>query len=68
MGRVAIQWRKSSFSEDSDGNCLELASHEGQILLRESDEPGVRVHVTPRALRTFLARAKAGEVGLPTGT
>ncbi|MGW7518772.1 DUF397 domain-containing protein [Streptomyces sp. NPDC054796] len=57
-----IQWRKSSFSEDAEGNnCVELASHEGQILIRESDDPEVVVRTTPEKLRAFLAGAKAGE-------
>ncbi|MFD7048072.1 DUF397 domain-containing protein [Streptomyces mirabilis] len=35
-----IQWLKSTFSSGSDGsNCVELAHHDGSLLLRESDEP-----------------------------
>jgi hypothetical protein len=57
---LEIQWRKSSYSEQS-GNCLELAVVGGQILVRESDEPGVVVSTTPAKLAAFLAGAKAGE-------
>ncbi|WKX71244.1 DUF397 domain-containing protein [Streptomyces sp. XD-27] len=53
-------WRKSSFS-DQVGNCVELASCDACVLVRESDDPGVVVEVTPQRLRTFLAAAKAGE-------
>ncbi|MFF8610167.1 DUF397 domain-containing protein [Streptomyces sp. NPDC015346] len=56
-----IHWRKSSFSEDSDGNCLELATHGGDILVRESDDPEVVVRTSPQKLRAFLAGVKAGE-------
>ncbi|MFF3745923.1 DUF397 domain-containing protein [Streptomyces kronopolitis] len=59
---MAIQWRKSSFSDDTEGgNCLELAVHKGEILMRESDHPDVIVRTTQQKLRAFLAGAKAGE-------
>jgi hypothetical protein len=57
---LEIQWRKSSYSEQS-GNCLELAVVDGKVLVRESDEPGVVVSTTAVKLAAFLARAKAGE-------
>ncbi|MEU6279620.1 DUF397 domain-containing protein [Streptomyces sp. NPDC047028] len=57
---VDIQWRKSSFSEQS-GNCLELAVVDGQVLVRESDDPGVVVTTTRAKLAAFLAGARAGE-------
>lgn len=60
MRSVEIQWRKSSFSEQS-GNCLELAVIGGHVLLRESDDPDVIVRTTPAKLEAFLAGAKAGE-------
>ncbi|MFE7569957.1 DUF397 domain-containing protein [Streptomyces sp. NPDC057539] len=57
-----IQWRKSSTSSNADGsNCLELAQREGQILMRESDNPDVIIRTTPARLRAFLDGAKAGE-------
>lgn len=60
MRTLEIQWRKSSYSEQS-GNCLELAVVGGQILVRESDEPDVVVSTTPAKLAAFLAGAKDGE-------
>ena len=60
MRTLEIQWRKSSYSEQS-GNCLELAVVDGQVLVRESDDPGVVVSTTPAKLAAFLAGAKAGE-------
>ncbi|MER5767788.1 DUF397 domain-containing protein [Streptomyces sp. NPDC001985] len=57
-----IQWRKSSKSTDGAGNnCLELAVHGGEILMRESDNPDVIIHTTPAKLRAFLGGAKEGE-------
>lgn len=62
MDHVHVQWRKSSYSTDADGtNCLELAVDGGDILLRESEEPGVIVRTTPEKLRAFVAGVKAGE-------
>ncbi|WP_241741241.1 DUF397 domain-containing protein [Streptomyces sp. L2] len=55
-----IPWRKSSYSEQS-GNCLELAVLDGQVLVRESDDPAVVVTTTRAKLAAFLAGAKAGE-------
>ncbi|MFC9651798.1 MULTISPECIES: DUF397 domain-containing protein [unclassified Streptomyces] len=57
-----IHWRKSSKSSNADGsNCLELAEHDGEILMRESDNPDVIIHTTPAKLRAFLDGAKEGE-------
>lgn len=59
---VDIQWRKSSKSSGAEGNnCLELAEHGGEILLRESDNPDVIVRTTRTKLRAFLGGAKEGE-------
>ncbi|MHB0908373.1 DUF397 domain-containing protein [Streptomyces argenteolus] len=57
---MTVQWRKSSFSEQS-GNCIELAVVDGGVLVRESDDPEVIVRTTPAKLAAFLAGAKAGE-------
>ncbi|MFI6083953.1 DUF397 domain-containing protein [Streptomyces sp. NPDC051217] len=59
---MAIQWRKSSKSAEGDGDgCLELAEHDGEILMRESDDPGVVIRTTRIKLRAFLDGAKEGE-------
>lgn len=59
---VEIQWRKSSKSSNAEGSdCLELAEHGGEILLRESDNPDVIVRTTRAKLRAFLGGAKEGE-------
>ncbi|MER5367929.1 MULTISPECIES: DUF397 domain-containing protein [unclassified Streptomyces] len=59
---MEIQWRKSSKSSDGEGNnCLELAEHGGEILMRESDNPGVVIRTTRAKLRAFLGGAKEGE-------
>lgn len=60
MGIVEIQWRKSSFSTDSEGNCLELGQHEGSIVMRESDAPGTVVTTSSTKLEAFIRSVKAG--------
>ena len=55
-----IQWLKSSFSEQPDGNCLELASYMGDLLMRESDDPDVVVTTASAPLLALLAGVQAG--------
>ncbi|SCD70124.1 protein of unknown function [Streptomyces sp. DvalAA-43] len=62
MRTIEIQWRKSSKSSNAEGNnCLELAEYGGEILMRESDNPGVVIRTTRAKLRAFLGGAKEGE-------
>ncbi|MFC9930222.1 DUF397 domain-containing protein [Streptomyces sp. NPDC127190] len=58
---MEIQWQKSSFSTDSEGNCLEVAEQGDMILVRESDEPGLIIRTSRAKLAAFLEGAKAGE-------
>ncbi|GGZ81055.1 DUF397 domain-containing protein [Streptomyces echinoruber] len=62
MDSTDIVWRKSSFSADT-GNCIELAVHRNEILLRESDDPGAVLHTSVDGLRALLEAARAGQVG-----
>jgi hypothetical protein len=61
---MSVQWQKSSFSGVEGGNCLELAHHEGRILLRESDTPDMVVTATPARLHTLVLAIKTGR-GFP---
>ncbi|MCC3653014.1 MULTISPECIES: DUF397 domain-containing protein [Streptomyces] len=56
-----IRWQKSSFSEQPEGNCLELAAGEAVVLMRESDAPAGVIVTTPERLRALVAGVKAGE-------
>ncbi|WP_416974414.1 DUF397 domain-containing protein [Streptomyces sp. 4F14] len=58
---ASIQWQKSSFSGDGGEACVEVAHHDGHILMRESDNPTEIITTTPAKLAAFLAGAKAGE-------
>ncbi|MGW0574445.1 DUF397 domain-containing protein [Streptomyces sp. NPDC002920] len=53
------QWQKSSFSGGGDGDdCLELASAESELLLRESDDPTRILALTPDSLAELLRRLR----------
>ncbi|MFJ4189607.1 DUF397 domain-containing protein [Kitasatospora sp. NPDC089509] len=53
-------WQKSSFSGD-EANCIEIASAESLVYIRESDDPTTIVTTTRAKLNALLAAAKAGE-------
>ncbi|KAB7834081.1 DUF397 domain-containing protein [Streptomyces mobaraensis] len=61
MSASEIKWQKSSFSGGGGENCVELAQHDGGILMRESDDPGAIVVTSRDNLRAFLLGVKAGE-------
>ncbi|MEV0640178.1 DUF397 domain-containing protein [Streptomyces sp. NPDC050619] len=56
---MSVQWQKSSFSGVEAENCVELAHHKGQILIRESDIPDIVIAVTAARLRALLGALKA---------
>ncbi|MCJ1681506.1 DUF397 domain-containing protein [Streptomyces sp. 5.8] len=56
-----IQWRKSSKSTDAEGNCLEVAVVGSEVLIRESDDPGLIIKTSRAKLRAFIDGAAAGE-------
>ncbi|GAA1279807.1 DUF397 domain-containing protein [Streptomyces javensis] len=56
-----IQWRKASYSDQNESNCVELAQRDATaILLRESDEPWTVITTTPAALRALTRAVRAG--------
>ncbi|MGW3107415.1 DUF397 domain-containing protein [Streptomyces sp. NPDC001100] len=63
-----IEWQKSTFSSGSDGSsCVELAYGEGELLLRESDDPARILPVAPSGLAALLRRLH-GRGGTPLFT
>ncbi|KAB7834147.1 DUF397 domain-containing protein [Streptomyces mobaraensis] len=64
-----VPWQKSGFSSTGgNGDCLEVAATGTSTLrLRESDEPGTVLTLTPAALRSLLARARSGHLDSPSG-
>ncbi|MFJ8472090.1 DUF397 domain-containing protein [Kitasatospora sp. NPDC094011] len=55
-----LTWQKSSFSTDQ-ANCLEIASAESLVYIRESDDPTTVVTTTRAKLNAWINGAKAGE-------
>ncbi|MFI0741994.1 DUF397 domain-containing protein [Streptomyces sp. NPDC021100] len=60
----AAPWQKSSFSSTGgNGDCLEVAALGASTLrLRESNEPGTVLALTPTALRSLLALIRNGRL------
>ena len=49
-------WRKSSYSSTTGGQCVETASRDGAVLVRDTtDRAGVTLSVTGAAWTSFLA-------------
>ncbi|MFJ6774665.1 DUF397 domain-containing protein [Kitasatospora sp. NPDC091257] len=56
-----LNWQKSSYSVEA-ANCIYLAAAlDSTIKIRESDEPGVVITMSPESLRALLRGVKAGE-------
>ena len=52
-------WRKSTFSNDTGGECVELATGHGTILIRDTtDRAGALLTVPAAAWRDFLTRVR----------
>jgi hypothetical protein len=57
----APAWRTSSHSDETGGQCVELAALTGGIGVRDSKAPDVgHLVLTPQAFAALLARAKWG--------
>jgi Domain of unknown function (DUF397) len=61
MNTIMPEWRKSTRS-GSNGQCVEVRTHDGAIQLRDSKNPTGPVLVfTPDEWRAFIDGAKQGE-------
>ncbi|EKX66148.1 DUF397 domain-containing protein [Streptomyces ipomoeae] len=60
-----LHWVKSSFSDEGGNNCVELASTEDGIALRESECPAEVLATCSGTLGALLHSVKAGVPGLP---
>lgn len=55
-----LNWRKASFCQN--GECVEVAAHNGQIVIRKSTQPDVGyIYFTREGFAAFLMEAKAGK-------
>ncbi|MFE4977772.1 DUF397 domain-containing protein [Kitasatospora sp. NPDC056651] len=55
-----LNWQKSSFSGE-EANCVEIASADELVHIRESDDPTHVVTTTRPTLRAWIRAAKAGD-------
>jgi hypothetical protein len=52
-------WRKSSYSGNGGGDCVEVAGHRNGVLVRDTkDRNGATLRLTPDAWRRFAAKVK----------
>ncbi|MEU8309388.1 DUF397 domain-containing protein [Actinomadura sp. NPDC048955] len=57
---LATQWRKSSYSGGSGGECVELAVVSGRLLFRDSKDPdGPRLGLAMEAARALMSQVRA---------
>ncbi len=54
-----MNWRKSSYSGQSGGNCVEVAGHDGRVLVRDAKRAGVVLRFSPDAWKAFADHVKA---------
>jgi Domain of unknown function (DUF397) len=60
-GKRAIAWRKSSYSGNSGGQCVEVSTAAPVIAVRDSKDPrGPMLAFGPQGWRRFAERVKAG--------
>ena len=59
-GSNALNWRKSSYSGNNGGDCVEVSAS-GRVLVRDTkDRAGAALAFTPDAWQAFAARLKDG--------
>ncbi|HEV2243347.1 MAG TPA: DUF397 domain-containing protein [Streptosporangiaceae bacterium] len=60
-----VTWRKSSYSGNDGGGCVEVAQAPAGVAVRDSKDPdGPGLACSPQEWRAFVAGVKAGEFGL----
>jgi hypothetical protein len=61
-GKIDVRWRKSSYSGNGGGNCVEVARDlPGMVAVRDSKDPeGPRLTFAPADWQSFTATVRAG--------
>lgn len=55
--RTELTWRKSTYSNGDNGNCVEVATTAGAMAVRDSKSPASgHLTLTPLTWHTFLTR------------
>ncbi len=63
-----MNWRKSSYSGQSGGNCIEVADDDSRELVRDTkDRVGIVLRFTPDAWRKFADKVKRSLAPNSTG-
>ncbi|OKJ50272.1 toxin [Streptomyces sp. CB02009] len=61
---AGASWRKSSYSGDNGGECIEVADLAAHIAVRDSKNPeGPAFLATPAAFTAFVTAAAEGRIG-----
>ncbi|MFE6853946.1 DUF397 domain-containing protein [Streptomyces sp. NPDC057674] len=61
---AGARWRKSSYSGDTGGDCIEVADLAAHIAVRDSKNPeGPAFLATPAAFTAFVVAAAEGRIG-----
>ncbi|MFI8365614.1 DUF397 domain-containing protein [Streptomyces sp. NPDC085466] len=61
---AGADWRKSSYSGDSGGECIEFADLTAHIAVRDSKNPeGPAFLASPAAFTAFVSAAAEGRIG-----
>ncbi|WP_242888958.1 DUF397 domain-containing protein [Actinomadura litoris] len=59
------RWRKSSYSGGEGGQCVELASLDGSVGIRDSkNPPSPHITIGREALASLLGQIKSGHLNL----
>jgi hypothetical protein len=60
MDVTAIAWRKSSYSGDNGGTCVEVGTTGPSVAVRDSNHPnGLQLTFAPATWKTFTEQVKA---------
>ncbi|MEV7563976.1 DUF397 domain-containing protein [Streptomyces tanashiensis] len=61
---AGARWRKSSYSGDNGGECIEIADLAAHVAVRDSKNPeGPALLATPAAFTAFVGAAAEGLIG-----
>ncbi|HEY2522011.1 MAG TPA: DUF397 domain-containing protein [Streptosporangiaceae bacterium] len=55
-GQINSPWRKSSYSGNGGGNCVEVASRRDVLVRDSKDRDGLRLAVPAAGWRSFIGR------------
>jgi hypothetical protein len=57
-----MNWRKATHSGDNGGECVEVASASGRVMIRDTtNRDGITLTVTPAAWHRLVATARHDE-------